>query len=231
MTKLQNDSLIAVINLLAQLTVFGELDFPQFLKQLITIITTIVTVDSCLIYFYDNSSKKLILVGSNIGHDEVLGTITMNTGEGITGWVAEHKKMVFISEKAYEDERFKFFAQLPEDKFESFLSVPILSETGVVGVMNLQNKKPVIFSKDQMKTIESLGKIIASGFAKIMVDRKISSLQTQLDERKVVEKAKGILMKVKHITEEQAFKFIRTEAMNKRKSMKDIADAVILLWQ
>jgi len=155
----------------------------------------------------------------------------MQEGEGITGWVAQHKQPVAMTSNAYKDSRFKPFEELPEDKYESFLSVPITNETGVVGVMNIQNRNPYEFSRAQVKALESLVKIIASAFAKIAADKKVNKLENQLEERKIIEKAKGILMKAKNISENDAFKILRTEAMNKRKSLKEIAEAVILVLQ
>lgn len=226
-----DSSFVEVINLLSDLVVFNQYDFNNFLKQLIKIIIKIVPADSYLIYFYDQQKKQLILVGSKKPHIEAMDNIIMREGEGITGWVAQHHKTVALFEKAYSDDRFKPFAQLPEDKFESFLSVPISNETGVVGVINIQNKQPYEFSKQQIKTLESLVKIIASAFAQTVLQRKVDKLQSQLEERKIIEKAKGVLMKVRNMTENEAFTFIRTEAMKHRKTMKEIAESVLLLWQ
>lgn len=223
-------SLRHVINLLADLVVFKQYDFEQFLQKLITIVVEIVPADSCFIYFYDNTAKKLILVGSKTPHEEELNQVTMQEGEGITGWVVQHKQTVAIEKNAYQDTRFKPFEELPEDKYESFLSVPITNDKGVVGVINIQNKNPYEFAKAQIKAIESLVKIISSAFEKIAADKKVDTLTQQLEERKVVEKAKGILMKIKNISEDEAFSFMRKEAMNKRKSLKEIADAILLVW-
>lgn len=231
MEKIIDSSLTQVITLLSELIVFHQFDFEQFLKQLIVIIQKIAPTDSCLIYFYDKQHKQLLLIGSKNPHTSILNTLSMEEGEGITGWVARYEQTVVIEKKAYQDPRFKAFEQLPEDTYESFLSVPIVNETGVIGVINLQNKKPYIFATEQVKTIESLVKIISTAFAKIILERKVSTLENQLEERKVVEQAKGILMKLRNMTEEQAFAFIRGEAMNRRKSMKDIADAILLVWQ
>ncbi len=225
-----DSTLTDVTNLLSELVVFNQFDFEQFLERLITIITDITPTDACLIYFYDKEHKKLLLVGSKNPHANPLETISMEEGEGITGWVAKHQKTVVIEEKAYKDSRFKAFEQLPEDTFESFLSVPIVNETGVVGVVNLQNKKSFHFLPKQIKTMESLVKIIASAFTKVVLERKVNFLEHQLEERKAIEKAKGILMKLRNMTEAQAFTFIRTEAMTRRKSMKEIADAILLVW-
>lgn len=225
-----DETLFAVINHLSELVVFHQSDFQQFLKKLITIIGEIVPVDSCLIYFYDRDTKQLILEGSKKSHTQQMGKITLSHGEGITGWVAAHQRTVALEKEAYKDKRFKSFKELPEDRFESFLSVPIIDEYGIVGVINLQNRQPYQFSQKQIKTLESIVKIIASAFEKVALSRKVSNLENKLEERKIIEKAKGILMKEKNLTEEQAYRYLREEAMSKRKSIKEIAEAVLLVW-
>lgn len=220
-----------IINLLSDLIVFHEYQFQDFLKKLLSIANEVVPVDSCFVYFYDKNLKELTLIASKKPHEKALGHVTMHQGEGITGWVAEHKQTVAIPKQAFTDSRFKFFKELPEDKYEAFLSVPILNRDGVVGVMNFQNKNSYEFSDEQIKVIEAIGKIISSGFTTLVTDKKVVDLEEKLEERKIVEKAKGILMKTKNITESEAFKIIRTEAMNKRKSMKEIAEAILLVWQ
>lgn len=226
----QDESWFEVINLLSELVVFNQGNFNGFLKRLIKTIIQIVPSDSCLIYFYDRESKQLILVGSKKPHTEQIGKIILSKGEGITGWVAENKKTVAIENRAYKDSRFKFFKELPEDRFESFLSVPIVSGDGVVGVINLQNRLPYKFSTLQIKTLESVVKIITSAFTNVVLIRRVNHLEDKLEERKLVEKAKGILMKQKGLNEDQAYRFIQKEAMTKRKSMKDIASAIILVY-
>lgn len=226
-----NHSLSQVIQILYEIVVLKKYTFNSFLHRFIKIILEIIPADSCLIYFYDLDTKNFILIGSKEPHPQEIGNIIMREGEGITGWVAKNKQTVAIEEKSYEDPRFKPFKELPEDTYESFLSVPIIDNTNVVGIINLQNKLPYKFTKEQIETVESLVKIIASAFANVVLEKRISHLENKLEERKVVEKAKGILMKVKNLTEDEAFSFIRTEAMKKRKTLKDIAEAIMLVWQ
>lgn len=226
-----NHSLAQVIHLLYEIVVLKQYKFSTFLERFIQVILEIIPADSCLIYFYDLDTKNFILIGSKQPHPQEIGNIIMKEGEGITGWVAKNKKTVAIEKQAFKDSRFKPFKELPEDLYESFLSVPIIDNTNVVGVINLQNRLPYKFTAEQIETVESLVKIISSAFANVVLEKRISELENKLEERKVVEKAKGILMKVKNISEEDAFSFIRTEAMKKRKTLKDIAEAIILIWQ
>lgn len=218
-----------VINLLSDIIVFNHYDFNEFLQKLIKVINQVIPVDSCLIYFYDRQLKELILVGSKKRHDELIGHITMKKGEGITGWVVEHGKTVIIEKEASLDPRFKFIKELPEDTFESFLSVPIFDELGVVGVINLQNKLPFNFTNEQIRSIEAIVKLISSAFKKIVLERKVGQLEGKLKERQIIEEAKGILMKVRNLSESEAYHYLRKEAMAKRKTMKEISEAVILV--
>lgn len=226
-----NSSLLKVIQLLSDLVVFNHYEFDEFLKKLMKVVLEVVPVDSCFIYLYDRDKKELILIGSKKPHEKEIGKIVLKSGEGITGWVAEHKKTVAIEREAYKDTRFKVFKELPEDRYESFLSVPILDEDGVVGVINLQNRESYNFSRNQIKTVESLVNIIASGFANVVLERRVNHLESKLEERKLVERAKGVLMKSRNMSEEEAYHFIRRESMDKRRSMKEIAGAILLVWK
>jgi len=217
-----------IATILSDLIVFDRLSLDQFLDKIIKLINKIIDVDSCFIYLYQN--KKLTLFASKKPHQNLLGKITLKEGEGITGWVAEHKKTVAIKEKAYLDPRFKFFKELPEDRYEAFLSVPIIDKQGLVGVINLQNKKPKVFSKKEKQMVEIFASVIASGLRKVILQEKLGFLEEKLEERKIVEKAKGILMKKENLTEEEAYQKMQKEAMKKRKRLKEIAEAVILLW-
>jgi uroporphyrinogen-III synthase len=229
-SKTNSMSLVEVISTLSDLVVFNHIDFDTFLKKLIAIVTKVVAVDSCLIYFYDRDRKHSILIGSKKPHKNELGHIVIEKGVGITGWVVEHKKTVAIEKGAYKDVRFKYFKELPEDRYEAFLSVPVLDERGVVGVINLQNKLPYSFTKEQIAIVESLVKIIASAFESVVLTRKVDYLESKLEERKIVEQAKGILMRVRNLSEEEAYHFMRKEAMQKRKTLREIAEAFLLVY-
>ncbi len=55
----------------------------------------------------------------------------------------------------------------------------------------------------------------------------VASQEKKLEERKTIEKAKGILIKNNSITEDEAYKYLRTISMNKRKSIVEVAKIII----
>ena len=60
------------------------------------------------------------------------------------------------------------------------------------------------------------------------LEKEVDTLQDQLETRKLVDRAKGILMDTQGLTEAVAFRRIQRMSMNTRKSMKEIAQAIIL---
>lgn len=223
------DALVDVITLLSRIAVFETDNFDRFLKKLVLLISKVIALDSCLIYVYSQTSNRYILVASKQKHTKLLHKISLKTGEGITGWVGEHKQHVVLSKEAYKDKRFKSFTELPEDTYEAFLSLPIISKQGTIGVINLQNKQPYYFSKEELGLLKAIVTIIAAAFEKQTLSNRVATLEQKLEERKVVEKAKGVLMKHKGLSENDAYQTLRDEAMKKRKSIKTIAEAVILI--
>ena len=60
------------------------------------------------------------------------------------------------------------------------------------------------------------------------IESKVKDLEEALATRKVVERAKGVLMEKYHISEQEAFRRIQKLSMNNRKPMKDVAEAILL---
>lgn len=63
------------------------------------------------------------------------------------------------------------------------------------------------------------------------IDKKIGDLQETLETRKLVERAKGVLMDAQGLKEQEAFRKIQQLSMNTRKSMREIAQAILLTAQ
>lgn len=125
-----------------------NLDLSEVLKEIVDIIHLETSGDSVFIYIFDEPSARLILQASKNPHPALLGKVSLHLGEGITGWVAQHKKTVEIVKNAFDDPRFKFFHNIPEDRYEAFLSLPITFQNRLVGVVNVQYKNPKSIRKN-----------------------------------------------------------------------------------
>ena len=132
-----------------------DVALENVLKGVVSLVVEFMECDSCLLYLLDNN--ELVLRASNTPHPGVMGKVKLALSEGLTGWVARERRLLAISREAYHDPRFKFFSDLPEDTFEAFLSAPILSRTGVEGVINVQHRNPHPHSGFEMELLTTVG--------------------------------------------------------------------------
>lgn len=200
--------------------------FHEVLQRVVEFTSALVKCDSCLIYVLEE--EELVLRASKNPHPEVVDRLKLRVGEGITGWVAEHKEAVVVTEKAAQDPRFRYFHELPEDSYEAFLSVPLLCRGRVVGVINLQHRLPHVYKRRQIRLISTVGFLVGSEIELARLEEANSNLSEQLQTRKVVERAKGILQREFGLTEEQAYLTLQRQSRQKRKTMREIADAIVL---
>jgi uroporphyrinogen-III synthase len=170
----------------------------------------------------------LLLRASKNPHQELLDRLKLRLGQGITGWVAEHREPVAVFREAYKDPRFRYFTELPEDRYEAFLSVPLLSRGRLVGVMNLQHREPHIHTSRDIRLLSTIGVLAGAEIEVARLETENSGLSLQLATRKLVERAKGILQRDLGLTEEQAYLSIQRQSRQKRKTMKEIAEAIVL---
>ena len=198
----------------------------QVLNEVVEFIAAVVECDSCIVYVLEN--EDLVLRASKNPHPKVTGRLKVRMGEGITGWVAEHREPVVVAESAHADPRFKVFNELPEDRFEGFLSVPLVSGGRLVGVINLQNRAPRQYSKREVSLVATIGFLVGAEVERARLETEKSELSGRLESRKLMERAKGILQRDLKISEEDAYRTIQRESQKRRKSMKEIAESIIL---
>ena len=132
----------------------------EVLTRVVDFASALVKCDSCLIYVLED--EQLLLRASKNPHPDVVDRLKLNVGEGITGWVAEHREPVAVSKNASQDPRFQFFHELPEDTYEAFLSVPLMSRGRVVGVINLQHRRPHVHNQREIRLISTAGFLVGA---------------------------------------------------------------------
>jgi uroporphyrinogen-III synthase len=185
-----------------------------------------VACDSCFVYVLEG--EQLVLRASKTPHSDVVDCLTLRVGEGITGWVAEHRRPVAVGRRAWEDPRFQTFNELPEDRYEAFLSVPVLSRGKLVGVINVQHREAHDHGRDEIQLISTLGFIVGAEIEMARLEGENVELTEQLETRKVVDRAKGILQRDLGLSEEAAHLAIQRQSRQRRKSKKEIAEAIVL---
>ncbi|WP_263368315.1 uroporphyrinogen-III synthase [Edaphobacter bradus] len=196
------------------------------LDRIVEFVTTVIPCDSCFIYVLEG--RKLVLRASKNPHADLVDRLGMRVGQGITGWVAEHKEPVAIAANASEDPRFKAFKNVPEDKFEAMLSVPILCASKTVGVINLQHRLSYKHTANEVRMLSMIGFLVGAEIERVRLESENTELAGRLETRRAVERAKGILQRDLGVSEEEAYRMMQRESRQRRKSMLEIAEVILL---
>lgn len=196
------------------------------LNRVLEFVTTIIPCDSCFIYTLEKD--KLTLRASRNPHADIVDTLDVELGQGITGWVAEHRQPVAIASGASEDPRFVVFKNVPEDAFEALLCTPILCATRVVGVINLQHRLSYRHTEIEVRLLSTIGYLVGAEIERARLDTENLQLSDRLETRKAVDRAKGILQRDMNMTESDAYRMLQRESRQRRKSMREIAEAILL---
>ncbi|HEX4808559.1 MAG TPA: GAF domain-containing protein [Bryobacteraceae bacterium] len=132
-----------------------DMDLDDALQEVVELVCDFLHCESCLIYRVEGG--ELVLVSSNEPGRLSIGKVRLRLDEGLTGWVARERRLLAISREAYNDPRFKYFKDLPQDTFEAFLSVPVIAQNKVAGVINVQHRDAYLHSGDDMEMLSTLG--------------------------------------------------------------------------
>jgi two-component system, response regulator PdtaR len=215
--------------------VSSDRSLDEMLGEIIGLTVQVTDCDACLVYLIEKETGDIVLRASQVPHAADLGTLRLAMGEGVTGWVAEHKSVVALSSNASDDARFKRFPALVEDTYEAFLSVPLITGGHMVGVVNMHHKESHQHSPEVVGLVTFIGEQMGGAIARAMLAEQNARLleetqemKRQLETRKLVERAKGILQYKYKLTEEEAYLRLRNESRRLRRPMKDLAEAIIL---
>ena len=215
--------------------VSSELSVDEILGEVLGLASRATACDACLIYLYDGATNEMVLHASQVPHAADLGKLRIKVGEGVTGWVAENKSAVALGKDAFADPRFKHFQTLIEDTYEAFLSVPLVCSGDLIGVVNVHHRLPHEHSGEEIAMMKFIGEQLGVTISKSLLEREnarlmeeTAEMKRELETRKIVERAKGLLQQKYGITEEDAYFRLRNQSRRLRRPMRALAEAIIL---
>jgi two-component sensor histidine kinase/putative methionine-R-sulfoxide reductase with GAF domain len=140
----------------------STLELQEVLELIASKTAEALGTDACFVYLYDERADELVLratYGTRV--EEMTRRPRMRPGEGITGSAAAERAPVMIPAQAHLDERFKTFANLPEDEYESILAVPILARETLEGALNVRTREPRSFTEAEVDLLLAIAAQVA----------------------------------------------------------------------
>lgn len=210
--------------------IVSDLYLEDILKLIVTLTANVMKAKVCNVWLMDEKKQEFNIKATQSMHQEYLNKRTIKLNEGIVGLVARQKKPKIILD-VLKEEQYKEKKLAKKEGLVSMASIPMMVKDKIIGVLNVYTNKPYKFTKAEVILLSTIANQAAVAIEKTELIVKTKIIQEELDTRKKTEKAKGILMEERNINESEAFSLIRKSSMDKRISMKEIAEAIILSYE
>lgn len=207
-------------------TITSNLYLEDILRLIVMVTAEVMNSKICSLMLIDGEKNELMVRATQSVSEDYNRKPNIKIGQGIAGKVAKDNKPIAVAD-VRKDARYMNVEIAKKERLCSLLSVPMSVKGGVIGVLNSYTSTPHKFTSNEINILTTVANqaAIAIENAQLMVKSKI--IQEELETRKLVERAKGVLMR-KGLSEEEAFRRIQKQAMDFRKSMRQISEAVIL---
>ena len=180
---------LALIEDISSLATAGAGDLRQTLDSIVAAITAGMEVEVCSLYLFDAQRERLVL-RATVGLDrEAVGKVSMRTNEGLVGLVLESMQPVAVAD-ALSHPRYKYFPETGEEKYHSFLGVPLQNARkeplGVLVVQTLRRRK---FSPAEIRLLRTAGTQVAQMLSHFRLRERLVTKEKERDEyrRRMIE--------------------------------------------
>ncbi len=136
-------------------------DLDETLRNVADLVARRAGTEVCSIYLLAEDGETLELRASHGLAKRVVGKISMKVGEGLTGLAAREKRLVAVREPQ-EHPLYRYFKETGEERFHSFLGLPLLDRGEPVGVLVLQTREPREFGAAETSALTSIAYQVAS---------------------------------------------------------------------
>lgn len=205
----------------------SELYLEDILKLIVKVTAGVMKSKIVSLMLLDEKKEKLIIRATQSVSEEYNKKPPLKVGEGIAGKVVQLNKPIAVYDIRNEKE-YKYKNIAEKEGLRSLLCIPLSVKGKTIGVINCYTSFPHRFTKTEIDVLTSVAHqaAIAIENTELLVRTKI--IQEELETRKLVEKAKDILMKKLNISGKEAYRRIQKRSMDTRKPMREIAEAIIL---
>ncbi|HAJ33493.1 MAG TPA: histidine kinase [Candidatus Atribacteria bacterium] len=229
MDNLDYEDYLKTLNKISR-AITSDLYLEDILKLIVTLTANVMKAKVCNVWLIDVKKQEFNIKATQSMHQEYLNKKTIKLNEGIVGLVAREKKPKIIFD-VLKEEQYKEKKLARKEGLISMASIPMMVKDKVIGVLNVYTNRPYKFTKAEVILLSTIANQAAVAIEKTELIVRTKIIQEELDTRKKTERAKGILMEERNINESEAFSLIRKSSMDKRISMKEIAEAIILSYE
>ncbi|MBU1053514.1 MAG: GAF and ANTAR domain-containing protein [Proteobacteria bacterium] len=208
----------------------SDLYLEDILKLIVMVTAKVTGVEICSLWLIDEneSPPKIRLKATQALDPYYVKDRSLNMNEGVVGFVATNKKPLII-EDVLKEPNFKEKEMAKKLGLVSMVGVPLeVKEENIIGVLNCFTSVSRKFSEIEVNLIRTVANQAAVAIMNTELMVKTKVIQEELETRKLIEKAKEILMLRRNKSGDEAYRWIRKRSMDTRKSIRSVAEAILL---
>jgi GAF domain-containing protein len=199
----------------------------ELLRLIVSVTAEIMHSKICSLMLVDPDKKELVVRATQSISDAYNKKPNIKLGEGIAGRVAQENKLTCVLD-VREDSRYVNIDIAVKEGLVSLASVPLAVRGKVIGVLNCYTSKKHSFGKAELEVLTTLANQAAVAIENAELDLRARSAEEALTTRKLIDRAKDILSQEANVLPSEAYRLIQKKSMDSRKSMREIAQAIIL---
>ena len=217
---------IEAISKVANLITSG-MYLEELLRLVVQVTAEIMNSKVSSLMLFDPNKNALVIKATQSISEAYNKKPNIPLGKGIAGVVAKENKVACILD-VKKDPRYLNQDVAKKEGLCSLACVPLAVKGRMIGVLNCYTSKQHKFSKSELDLLTALANQAAIAIENAELDLRASSAEEALTTRKLVERAKDILSQDANIPSSEAYRLIQKQSMDIRKSMREVAEAIIL---
>lgn len=217
---------IAALSKVANLIASG-MYLDELLRLIVSVTAEVMDSKISSLMLIDADKGELVVRATQSISEAYNKKPNLRVGEGIAGIVAKENKTVVVKDLQKEP-RYVNRAIARKEMLVSLASVPLAVKGRVIGVLNCYTSEKHEFSKPELELLNGLATQAAIAIDNAELAKRVKSAEDALATRKLIERAKEILSEEAAVSPAEAYRLIQQQSMDSRKSMRDIAEAIIL---
>jgi GAF domain-containing protein len=208
-------------------TVSSNRLIDDVLQLIVTMTAQMMGSTICSIMLMDDATNELRIAATQSLSEQYRRKPNVKVGQSISGRAVQERRPIIVADVT-RDSTFMYRELAQREGLCALLCVPMMVREKAIGVINSYTSKPHVFTAEEVKLLQAIGNQAAIAIDHTTLLEKSFEMQEALQVRKLLDRAKGYLMRSKKLSEEEAFKLIQRQSMDLRKSMREIAEAILL---
>jgi len=205
----------------------SDLYLEDILRLIVAVTAQVMGSNICSLMLIDEKTNELVIRATQSISEGYNKKPPLKIGEGIAGKVVKENKPITVKDVTKEKE-YKYGDIAKKEGLCSLLCIPLAVKGKIIGALNCYTPSLHDFTETEIDILTSIANQAAVAIENTELMVKSRVIREELESRKRIERAKGILIKEEGSTEEEAYLKLQRFSMDHRKTMREVAEAIIL---